>query len=197
MWYNYCLEGEFMAKINLTKKDIFTIPNILSFFRILLIPVILWLYCYLKNYNAAVIAVIVSAITDIADGRIARKYNMISDFGKFIDPVADKLTQGCLIIALISRYKLLAILLLLFIIKESFMFLFGYITLEVTNTMPSAKWYGKANTVILYTVMATLLLFTNIPPNMASFLIGFCAAVMFATLVLYINFYVTVLKNSK
>ena len=81
MWYNYCLEGEFMAKINLTKKDIFTIPNILSFFRILLIPVILWLYCYLKNYNAAVIAVIVSAITDIADGRIARKYNMISDFG--------------------------------------------------------------------------------------------------------------------
>lgn len=186
-----------MIKTHFTKKEIFTIPNILSFFRILLIPVILWLYCVIKDYKSAVVFVIISALTDIIDGRIARKFNLVSDFGKVIDPIADKLTQASLMFALVSRYNLLWILIVLFIIKETFMLLFGYITLEVTNTVNSARWYGKVNTVILYGVMASLLLFTNIPGSTASFMIGFCAAVMAATLILYINFYVNILKNTE
>ena len=75
------------------KHKIITIPNILTFFRLLLIPVIVWLYLVKKDpiWTMAVLAL--SGITDIVDGIIARKCNMISDFGKAFDPVADKLTQ--------------------------------------------------------------------------------------------------------
>ena len=82
------------------KKDILTIPNLLSLFRLLMIPVIVWLYVKEKNYYAAAAMVLISGATDIADGIIARKFNMISDFGKILDPMADKLTQGALIICL-------------------------------------------------------------------------------------------------
>ena len=63
------------------KKDILTIPNLLSLFRLLMIPVIVWLYVKEKNYYAAAAMVLISGATDIADGIIARKFNMISDFG--------------------------------------------------------------------------------------------------------------------
>ena len=82
------------------KKDILTIPNLLSLLRLLMIPVIVWLYVKEKNYYAATGMVILSGATDIADGIIARKCNMVSDFGKILDPIADKLTQAALIICL-------------------------------------------------------------------------------------------------
>ncbi|MBQ0083346.1 MAG: CDP-alcohol phosphatidyltransferase family protein, partial [Clostridiales bacterium] len=119
----------------LTKKDIFTIPNVLSCIRILLVPVILWLYCGLKNYNLALIVIIISALTDIIDGKIARKFNMISDLGKFIDPVADKLTQAAMIYCVCRRYTLVLLLVVIFIIKESMMFIFGYIRFKLSETV--------------------------------------------------------------
>ena len=75
------------------KHKIITIPNILSLFRLLLIPVIMWLYIVRKDplWTTAVLAL--SGITDIVDGIVARKCHMVSDFGKAFDPVADKLTQ--------------------------------------------------------------------------------------------------------
>ena len=82
----------------LRKDQIFTIPNLLSIIRLILIPIIVWLYCEKQNYNAAVAVIVVSGATDITDGFIARHFNMVSDFGKILDPVADKLTQAAVII---------------------------------------------------------------------------------------------------
>ncbi|MEE1164601.1 MAG: CDP-alcohol phosphatidyltransferase family protein, partial [Lachnospiraceae bacterium] len=86
------------------KHKIITIPNVLSFLRLLLIPVIVWLYIVKKDpiWTMAILAL--SGITDIVDGIIARKCNMISDFGKAFDPVADKLTQIAMLFCLVSRF---------------------------------------------------------------------------------------------
>lgn len=181
--------------LKLTKKDFLTIPNILSFLRLLLIPLILWLYIGKKDYSLTTVIIIISGVTDIIDGFIARTFNMVSDVGKVLDPVADKLTQAALMFCLASRYKLLWVPIVIFIIKESFMFLFGYITLEVTDKINSARWYGKVNTVVLYFVMSALIFFPEINPDVASFLIGFCVAVMLVALILYISFYINILTT--
>lgn len=178
----------------LHKKDIFTIPNLLSFFRILLIPVIVVLYSYYEQYIAAVLVIIISGLTDILDGKIARKFNMISDFGKFIDPVADKLTQLFMIICLISKYPGMIGLIILMVVKESFLLLISYINFKKTGEVNGAKWYGKITTLVLYTVMVLLFLFPNIPTALSSVLIAVCYVVIFGSLVLYTRMFLLSLK---
>ena len=65
------------------REQILTIPNLLSLFRLLLIPAIIWLYCEKEDYLAAAIMTVLSGLTDIADGIIARKFHLVSDLGKF------------------------------------------------------------------------------------------------------------------
>ena len=86
------------------KNQILTIPNLLSVVRLALIPVIVWLYSVEKNYYGAIGVIALSAATDIVDGWIARHFNMVSDFGKALDPLADKLTQAALLLCLLSKY---------------------------------------------------------------------------------------------
>ena len=83
------------------QKKILTIPNIMSFFRLVLIPIIVYLYVVKNSYLWTIILLLISGATDIVDGFIARKFNMISNFGKAIDPIADKLTQLALLCCLL------------------------------------------------------------------------------------------------
>lgn len=182
---------------HLKKEDIWTIPNVISMFRIALIPFILWVYCGVQNYTVAMILIIISGLSDIVDGKIARKFNMVSNFGKFLDPVADKMTQGTLIICLISRYKWMIALIIFFVLKEAVMFLAGYIVFKNTDSVNSAKWHGKLSTVVLYAVMFVLLLFTGIPEVYANILILICAGVMAMSLWLYLDFYYKLVKAKK
>ena len=85
------------ANADSTKNKILTIPNLLSLFRLCLIPVFMWLYCVEKNYLWTGIILIISGLTDTVDGFVARHFNMISDLGKILDPVADKLTQAAML----------------------------------------------------------------------------------------------------
>lgn len=183
------------VKDKLHKEDILTIPNLLSFFRIILIPVIVVLYSYYEQYIAAVLVIILSGLTDIADGKIARKFNMISDFGKFLDPVADKLTQAAMILCLIAKYPGMIGLIVVMLFKESFMFLLGYITFKKTGKVNGAKWFGKATTVTLYAVMVILFLWPGIPQAAASVLIALCYIVVVGSLILYTRFYYITLKE--
>ena len=75
------------------------VPNILTIIRFLLIPIIL-LFLFSGNYLLAFIFFTISGITDILDGYIARKFNLVSNFGKLMDPLADKLTQISMLAAL-------------------------------------------------------------------------------------------------
>ncbi len=182
---------------HLKKEDVWTIPNIISMLRIALIPFIIWFYCGLNNYIAAIILIIISGLSDIVDGKIARKFNMVSNFGKFLDPLADKMTQGTLIICLISRYKLMIALIIFFILKEAVMFLAGYIVFKSTDSVNSAKWHGKLSTVILYSVMFILLLFPGISEVYANILILICAGAMAMSLWLYLDFFHKLIKSNK
>ena len=178
------------------KKNILTIPNLLSLIRILLIPVIIWLYCVEEAYLPTILVIALSGFTDIIDGKIARKFNMVSDVGKVLDPIADKLNQAVLVICLIARYPRMRALLSLFAVKECLMLLWGYWTLKRTDTINSAKWYGKLSTVVLYAVMMILILFVDIPEESANALMLLCGGMMLLSLVLYGRFYHGILEQA-
>lgn len=172
----------------ISAKEIFSIPNIMGYFRILLIPVFCYLYFTAKtdrDYLVVAALVLLSTITDFLDGLVARKCNMITRLGKFIDPVADKLTHGALVVCLASKYKLMIPLVLLMIIKEGFMAVMGVIKLKKGKKLDGAMWFGKACTAILFTVTFVLLL-PFVPVQAANGLILFCMAFMLFTLVMYI-----------
>ncbi len=157
--------------------------------RLLLIPLIIWLYCGKRAYAAAVAVIVVSGLTDVADGIIARKCNMVSDFGKILDPIADKLTQASLIICLTFRYRWMLALIIGFAVKETCMLVLGYFALRKNDTVNSAKWHGKLSTVLLYSVMVILILFPGISETTANTMIFLCGAVMLMSFVMYVRFY--------
>ena len=110
---------------------------------------------------------------------------MISDFGKALDPLADKLTQATLLICLLSKYELMWGLLAVFGICEITKLTLGIIIAKKHDEVNGAKWYGKANTVIIYTIMMVLILFPQMKDTLAIALILLCGAVMIAAHVLY------------
>ncbi len=178
------------------KEQVMTIPNLLSVIRLLLIPLIMWLYIGPNHYWAAAAVLVASGITDIADGFIARKFHMVSDLGKILDPVADKLTQVVMIICLASRYKWMTVLVAPFIGKELCMALLGLLTLKQKDSVNGAKWHGKVNTVFLYFVIIALILFPNIPLGVANGLIFASGCFMIISFALYVRFYIHVLKHN-
>ena len=143
-------------------KDLFenwnTIPNLLSFLRIALIPVFTVLF--IKGiYIPAFIVMIVAALTDLIDGKVARKFNMISNLGKILDPIADKLSQMAIVIILIVKFwdGYLKYILFLFIVKELVMVLAGGIHLAKGMRPVAAEMWGKVATTVLYIFMIVII----------------------------------------
>lgn len=178
------------------KSQILTIPNLLSFLRLVMVPFIIWAYMGLDNQWLAIGLVALSGLTDIVDGKIARRFNMISDFGKILDPIADKVTQGTLIICLSAKYKLMVPLVILFALKEAVMLAMGYIVLKRQDSVNSAKWYGKVNTAILYATAIILIMFPSIPSEVATVLIVICGCFIIFSLIRYMLFYKSILSES-
>lgn len=181
----------------LTKQDILTIPNALSVFRILLIPLLMWLYIVKGRHYAAVAVVAVSGLTDIADGFIARRFHMVSDVGKLLDPVADKLTQAALLICLASRYQLIYWVFGLLCLKELVQGGLGLAAVRATGAMMGALWYGKVSTGVFYGTMILLLFFADIPQSWAYTLIALCAGALTMAMVLYIRHFLILLVRTK
>lgn len=179
------------------KNQICTLPNALSLFRIILIPLILYLYIAKSKYMLTIVVIAVSGLTDIIDGRIARKYNMVSDFGKILDPIADKLTEGALMICLLDRYRLMWILLILFAVWETVMVILGSITVMRTGDVSSALWFGKAATIVLYSSMAIMILFPNIPLVLANTLIIICIIAVLNAFFLYTFYFWDRIEKAK
>lgn len=143
------------------KRDFFTIPNILSLFRLLLIPVYAALYLNATEKYQFVLAgtiLTISCLTDMIDGKIARKYNMITTLGKILDPLADKLTQLALIICLTIKYPVLYPVLSLFVIKELFQLVLGIVFLRRGKMLPGALMAGKVCTTVLFVSLILLVL---------------------------------------
>ncbi|MBO7246709.1 MAG: CDP-alcohol phosphatidyltransferase family protein [Clostridia bacterium] len=180
----------------LKKEQIFTLPNLLSIIRLLLIPVIVYLYCFEEQYIAAVAIILISGLTDVVDGIIARSFNMVSDFGKILDPIADKLTQITVIFCIATRIKHVLLLVGMFVIKEIVMLIMGMVAIKKFDSVNSAKWYGKANTVILYAAMVLFMIFPEMNTAFSASVVIISAVSLVFSLGLYIRFYYRLFINS-
>ena len=178
----------------LTKDQVLTIPNAMSAFRLLLIPFIVWAYWRGQNY-LAVALVAVSALTDMFDGTVARKLNMVSDLGKVLDPIADKFTHAALLVCLAAGNRHVLYLLVLLIVKEVLMFTLGSVVLRKKDAVHGAQWHGKLCTVVFESTMIVLMLFPELPGRIVDTLLGVCAAVMLFSLVMYVLFYISVFRE--
>ncbi len=147
------------------KKDLFTIPNLLSLFRLVLIPVYVVIYLNAQtdaDYYLAAAILAVSCITDMIDGKIARHFNMISNTGKILDPLADKATQFTLIVCLAIRYPILLVLIVLFVIKEGFQGIAGLMILRRGEILKGALISGKICTTVLFISLIILVMIPHI-----------------------------------
>ena len=133
------------------------IPNTLTVIRFLLIPVIVF-YIFTGNYILAFVFFTISGITDIADGFIARKFNLVSNFGKLMDPLADKLTQIATLTSLVLT-NIIPIWILLIVFLKEFIMICGASFLYGKDVVVYSKWYGKLATVLFYfSIVVSLLL---------------------------------------
>lgn len=176
------------------KDQILTLPNLLSLLRLALIPMIVWLYMERHNFIGSALLILVSGVTDVADGIIARKFHMVSDLGKILDPIADKLTQFALILCLSSRYRAMFSLCVIFVVREVVMIVLGCITYQRKECVNGAMWYGKLTTVMLYAVMILLVFVPSVPEGMANWLIMLCVWFVVFALIMYVWFYVRLLR---
>ena len=143
-----------------------TVPNLLSLIRILLIPVFGVLF-YQGHIGWAVIALVISGLTDFFDGKIARRFNQISELGKMLDPVADKLTQITIAIVIFLEFnkstnptmQWFKWMFLFFLFKELLMVIIGAIMLACGLRPVAAEIYGKVATFVFYAVMVLVIAF--------------------------------------
>ena len=139
-----------------TNNILKNVPNALTILRFLLIPVILY-FIFTGNYILAFIFFTISGITDIADGFIARKFNLISNFGKLMDPLADKLTQIATLASLVFT-NIIPLWILIVVLLKEFIMIVGASFLYGKDVVVYSRWYGKLATVLLYIAIVFSLL---------------------------------------
>ena len=174
------------------KKEVFTIPNMLSLFRLLLIPVYVSIYLNANETHEYFLAgsiLAVSCLTDMIDGKIARHFNMISTVGKILDPIADKLTQFTLTLCLSIKYPILRFVLVLFVIKESFQGIVGLIHLRKGKMLPGALMAGKICTTVLFLSLIALVLLPDIEPKIVEAIAILDTAFLSFSFIIYIFAY--------
>lgn len=187
-----------LTKFN--KKDLWTIPNILCYIRFALVPVFIVMYIRAqepKQYLQAAAVVFASGLTDFFDGFIARQYNMVTELGKLIDPLADKLTQASLIFVLVLKIKWMFLLLILFVVMQLFMLIAGIVMLKKGKKLNGAKWFGKVSTTVFYGTMLFLVALPTLNTTVTNILMLICGAFLLLSFVLYIKEYVMMYREVK
>lgn len=150
-------------KINMAQfapKQNLSVPNLISTIRILMIPLILYVY-FQGHGTAAVVLIILSGVSDWVDGYIARHYNQVTTLGKVLDPLADKLTQISLAICLCFSYPAAVPLVLVLLAKELLMLFWGLRLLKSGQQPFSACWWGKVSTGMFYAGTVVILAFSG------------------------------------
>lgn len=191
-----------------------TIPNLLSVIRIILIPVFGVLF-YNGHVLASVIVLFVSGLTDFFDGKIARKFNQISELGKMLDPIADKLTQMTIAVVLFLEFnkstnptmQWFKWVFLFFIAKELLMVLVGMVMVALGLKPSAAVIWGKLATAAFYFVMILVVGFGpevgalrnifTLPDTLMIVLVIISAILTFVALLSYIPGTLTQFKKKK
>ena len=177
------------------------IPNILTVARFFLIPFIIY-FILKEQYILALVLLVISGLTDVLDGFIARKFNFITNFGKLIDPLADKTTQIAVLLTLSFKDIIPFWIIVVVIIKEAAM-IAGASFLYGKELVVSSRWFGKLATVLFYVAIAASFIihyWNNIagaPGNSVAFLPHFdiwiyylaLATTIFSLIMYYVTFY--------
>lgn len=179
-----------------TWQEVFSIPNLLTYFRFVLIPVFVWLYLR-GEYTVAGAALVLSALTDLFDGKIARHFNQITELGILLDPIADKLTEGAVLLCLVMRYRLMAVLIGIYVLKEGFMAVAGAVMLRRRKKLGGAMWFGKVCTAVFYIITLILTFYPSVPPKVADPMMLVCGGMMLFTLVRYAILYLHMARNER
>jgi cardiolipin synthase (CMP-forming) len=173
------------------------IPNVLTALRLIIVP-FLGYFMYYEKYTIAIILFTLGGLTDIVDGYVARKCNMITKWGKFFDPLADKLMQITALTFLVIQHFIPIFVLVIVVSKESLMLIGGILLYKKGKTVIGANWYGKLATVIFYfAILATIILslerlsnnYTSIAINAA---LGLSVACTLFALLMYIFIYLKI-----
>lgn len=180
------------------KKEICTIPNLLSLFRLVLIPVYVYIYLNAtrpEDYWLAGGILAVSCLTDLVDGKIARRFNMISSVGKVLDPMADKATQLALIICLSVHRKAVRVMLVLFLVKEFFQLFAMLASLKHGKALDGALTIGKVCTTVLFVSLIIMVLMPGLSEMAADIITAICCFFLMISFVEYFRAYYG--KNKK
>lgn len=170
------------------------IPNMLSIFRILLIPFFIWQMIIGNTFNAGIILVI-SGLTDFLDGNLARKFGWVTDLGKILDPIADKLTQTAISIVLIYALRKYWYFFMIMILKDLIILIFGGYLMNKGVKLEGAKWFGKVSTFTYYIVTIIIVLFPSIPDSIIIILLSTITLLAVISAVLYIPEYLKYRKS--
>lgn len=181
--------------------DLIKIPNILCYLRIALVPIFCYIYLNAetnRDFLYASVIVVVSGITDFLDGQIARRFNMITDLGKVLDPLADKLMQFAMLVCVTVRVHYMATLVAVLIIKEIVMALIAAIVIKTCNKrLNGAKWYGKVCTFVLYIIMVILIVMPDMPLQTQTILFALCFISLAVSFAMYIRIYTIMILDTK
>ncbi len=179
-------------------REYFSIPNLMGYFRIFLVAVYMVLFYRSLNgapYWPVIATIVISGLTDFFDGKIARKFNMVTEWGKVLDPIADKITLGAIILSLSFKYTIVIAMVAFYVVKEGFMGIVGLYSIKKGHKVEGAMWYGKVCTFSSYVILIALLLFPDMPEKWVDILILLNMAIMFCTLMCYVVYYGKILKT--
>ncbi len=180
------------------KRENFNIPNMLSFIRIIIIiPFII--YFLNDEYLSAALMLVISGLSDMFDGIIARKLNQITKLGKVLDPVADKLTLTAVVICMGIEFPEIVPLVIILILKDLSMLIAGSFLLKKEIEPPAAKWYGKLSTIFFYISVIIIVGLKAIwgitNPTLSVVLLSITAILMFFALFKYFVIFLDLIRN--
>ena len=192
-------------KNEVISKDLMTIPNAISFIRILLITPFVACFIAAKfipgnSYIPSVIILALSGISDLFDGMIARKFHQESELGKVLDPLADKLTLIAVGVCLIFIEPYILPLMIIMVFKDVLMIIGGTIVINQGVIPPKSSWYGKASTFMFYIAVAMVVLmevFDFHNETLTLTVLGFTAGLMVFSLVNYTMIFFKIQKQVK
>lgn len=153
------------------KRDIFTIPNLLTYIRFILIVPFVY-YFLQENYIPAAVCIVVSGLTDCFDGMIARKFNQVTSLGKILDPIADKFTLLAVVICMVIYIPQVLPAIIILLLKDVLMLLGGIDLINKSITPPAAMWYGKIGTIVFY-ISICIIVFLKAAFNYENFALDF------------------------
>lgn len=180
------------------------VPNTLTVVRLILVPVfVITMFAPLpQSWRWLPLAIIVlSGITDVADGYIARRFNQITQLGKVLDPLADKLSLLALSICIAIKFFPFWVIAVVVIIKEILQILGGGYLMKKKIKIPSSRWFGKACTAVTYCcyiILLALPIFHLIPPQWALWtMVAVILALMLLAFFSYLPVYLRLLQQNK